>query len=85
MLKNILGDEVKFEEDEEGRPIAIYGQERAYINPPGMDMGNAVDFIGDVVKFAPAARIASWAGGAGKVLGTLRATLVGGTAYRGRR
>lgn len=80
MLKNILGDEVKFEQDKDGNEIAIYGSERAYINPPGMDMGNALDFIGDIAKFAPAARFASWVGGAGKFLGTARAMLGGGAA-----
>jgi len=80
MLQNILGDDVAFEQDPNGREVAVYGNERKYINPPGLDMGDALDFVGDVVKFAPAAKIATWAGGAGKLLGITRSAIAGGLA-----
>lgn len=83
ILRNTLGDQVNFEQDPEGRTIASMGDERAYLNPPGLDYGDVVDFAGEVLKFSPAAGAARLVGGAGKILGTTRAMLGGGAASAG--
>ena len=65
MLRNVLGEEVKFEQDNEGNDIVSLRNETAYLNRPGFDANDAVQLAGDIVKFAPAAKLASWLGGPG--------------------
>jgi hypothetical protein len=63
MIRNILGDEATFEVDERGNTIVKYGNERANISQPGIDAQDAIDFMSDMVKFLPAAKVASFFGG----------------------
>lgn len=85
MIRNILGDEAKFEVDEKGNTIVSYGNERANLNAPGLDARDAVDFVSDIVRFAPAARFGAFVGGPAMSIfrrGTsaLRGALGGGSA-----
>lgn len=85
MIQSILGDAATFETDSQGNVIVNYGGERGYINKPGMDSQDAIDLVSDMVKFAPAARFASFIGGPamavfGRGVSSLRAALAGGAA-----
>jgi hypothetical protein len=82
MLRNVLGDGVQFEEDANGRTIVVFGDERAYLNKPGFSMRDATQLAFDIAKFAPAAKLATWAGRApmalGKAFSSMRAAITGG-------
>tara|TARA_R110000796_G_C14554086_1_gene434164 strand:- start:32 stop:2047 length:2016 start_codon:yes stop_codon:yes gene_type:complete len=85
MLRNVLGEDARFEKDDEGRDIVSYGGERAYVNKPGFDSRDALQLAGDILKFLPAAKIARWFGGPALAMFTrgtsgVRAALGGGAA-----
>lgn len=66
MIQRVLGDGVVFDKDDQGRDIVTFGTERAYLNKPGFDANDALSLSGELVKYAPAGRLAAWLGAAGR-------------------
>jgi hypothetical protein len=65
-----------FEKDPEGNIIATYQGQTGYLNKPGFDPADMVDFASSVVKYLPAAKFG--AGGANLATQIGRAGLAGG-------
>lgn len=63
MIRNTLGDEnVLFSEDDMGNTLVDALGTTAFLNRPGVNMQDAQDVMDDIIKFAPAGRVANVAG-----------------------
>jgi hypothetical protein len=67
VVKNIEGAQPGF--DKEGNPYVVIDNKPFYLNRPGLSGADAVGFIGDLVQYAPVAKLSSmFKGGLNRVL-----------------
>lgn len=62
MVRDVLGEDAQIEQDEAGNTIVRFGDETAFLNRPGFDQRDALTLVGEIVQFAPAAKVANWLG-----------------------
>lgn len=73
VVKNIEGAQPGF--DKEGNPYVVIDNKPFYLNKPGLSGADAVGFIGDLVQYAPAAKLSSmFKGGLNRVLSAMGGT-----------
>ena len=85
IVREVLGDQVEFSEDAEGKPIVKFGGEWSYLDRPGFDIRDANQLAFEIAKFLPIGKLTNFlrAKGAGGLVRGMAAAPAAGAIQAG--